>query len=152
MTAKPLLPQQPVTQRGDAPSRELVEVIQRIVADTLALNGIEATNAANAPGEPPRFFPRAWVNFNGTGTVAIRASGNVSSVTDLGVGLYRVNFTTAKPDADYAVIVSSKEDPGVASPAPFIVAQTTTDVTVDIRRSTTGVSFDPSIVCVTVFR
>jgi hypothetical protein len=46
---------------------------------------------------------RAWVNFNGTGTVAIRASGNVSSITDGGVGIYTVNFTTAMPDANYAV-------------------------------------------------
>ena len=44
---------------------------------------------------------RAWVNFNGTGTVAIRASGNVSSITDNGTGDYTVNFTTAMPDADY---------------------------------------------------
>jgi hypothetical protein len=45
---------------------------------------------------------RAWVNFNGTGTVAIRSSGNVSSITDDGVGQYRVNFTTAMPDANYS--------------------------------------------------
>jgi len=45
---------------------------------------------------------RAWVNFNGTGTVAIRASGNVSSITDNGTGHYTVNFTTAMPDANYA--------------------------------------------------
>lgn len=44
---------------------------------------------------------RAWVNFNGTGTVAIRASFNVSSITDNGVGDYTVNFTTAMPDANY---------------------------------------------------
>tara|TARA_R110000803_G_C11849541_1_gene305692 strand:- start:42 stop:737 length:696 start_codon:yes stop_codon:yes gene_type:complete len=46
---------------------------------------------------------RAWVNFNGTGTVAIRDSGNVSSITDNGTGNYTVNFTTAMPDANYAV-------------------------------------------------
>ena len=46
---------------------------------------------------------RAWVNFNGTGTVAIRASGNVSSITDNGTGDYTVNFTTAMVDANYAV-------------------------------------------------
>jgi hypothetical protein len=48
---------------------------------------------------------RAWVNFNGTGTVAIRASGNVSSITDLGVGNYRVNFTTAMSDANYSATI-----------------------------------------------
>ena len=46
---------------------------------------------------------RAWVNFNGTGTVAIRASGNVSSITDNGTGDYNINFTTAMTDANFAV-------------------------------------------------
>jgi hypothetical protein len=46
---------------------------------------------------------RAWVNFNGTSTVAIRASANVTSITDNGTGDYTVNFTTAMPDANYAV-------------------------------------------------
>ncbi len=50
---------------------------------------------------------RAWVNFNGTGTVAIRASGNVTSITDNGTGDYTVNFTNAMPDADYSVSGSS---------------------------------------------
>jgi hypothetical protein len=45
---------------------------------------------------------RAWVNFNGSGTVAIRASGNVSSITDNGVGNYTANFATAMPDTNYA--------------------------------------------------
>jgi hypothetical protein len=45
---------------------------------------------------------RAWVNFDGIGTVAIRASGNVSSVTDNGTGQYTVNFSTAMPDTNYA--------------------------------------------------
>jgi hypothetical protein len=51
----------------------------------------------------PQFACRAWVNFNGTGTVAIRASGNVSSITDNGTGDYTVNFITAMPDANYMV-------------------------------------------------
>lgn len=54
-------------------------------------------------GSAPIYGVRAWVNFNGTGTVAIRASGNVSSITDNGIGDYTVNFTTAMPDANYAV-------------------------------------------------
>jgi hypothetical protein len=45
---------------------------------------------------------KAWVNFNGIGTVSIRSSGNVSSITDNGVGDYTVNFTTAMPNASYA--------------------------------------------------
>jgi len=50
---------------------------------------------------------RAWVNFNGTGVVAIRASGNVSSITDNGTGNYTVNFTTAMPDANYSMVLTS---------------------------------------------
>ena len=58
----------------------------------------------NASGSAPVYACRAWVNFNGTGTPAIRASGNVSSITDNGTGDYTVNFTTAMQDADYAVV------------------------------------------------
>lgn len=50
---------------------------------------------------------RAWVNFNGTGTVAIRASGNVSSITDNGTGDYTVNFTAALTDANYAPVINA---------------------------------------------
>jgi hypothetical protein len=50
---------------------------------------------------------RAWVNFNGTGTVAIRASGNVSSITDNGTGNYTINFTTAMPNANYATPIGA---------------------------------------------
>jgi len=46
---------------------------------------------------------RAWVNFDGTGTPAIRASGNVSSITDLGTGQYTVNMTNALPDVNYSI-------------------------------------------------
>jgi hypothetical protein len=54
-------------------------------------------------GSAPIYGARAWVNFNGTGTVAIRASGNVSSITDNGTGDYTVNLTTAMADANYSV-------------------------------------------------
>jgi hypothetical protein len=53
---------------------------------------------------------RAWVNFNGTGTVAIRASGNVSSITDNNTGDYTVNFSNAMPDASFAVHVTGTEN------------------------------------------
>ena len=64
---------------------------------------------------------RAWVNFNGTGVVAIRASGNVSSITDVGVGDYTVNFTTAMVDTNYTVVTSA----GRSSAADY--GATTTD-------------------------
>ena len=60
--------------------------------------------ALNATGAAPIYASRAWVNFNGTGTVAIRASGNVSSITDNGVGDYTVNLTTAMPDVNYSFL------------------------------------------------
>jgi hypothetical protein len=50
------------------------------------------------------FGVRAWVNFNGTGTVAIRDSGNVSSITDNGTGNYTVNFTNNMPDVNYCMV------------------------------------------------
>lgn len=52
------------------------------------------------------FMCRAWVNFNGTGTVAIRGSGNVSSITDLGTGSYTVNINSPMPDTNYATFVT----------------------------------------------
>jgi hypothetical protein len=62
---------------------------------------------ATPTGSAPSYTCRAWVNFNGTGTVAIRASGNVSSITDNGTGDYTVNFTTAMPDANYSANCST---------------------------------------------
>ena len=53
---------------------------------------------------------RAWVNFNGTGTVAIRSSLNVSSVTDLGTGNYRVNFSSAFTDTNYCLTGTASEE------------------------------------------
>lgn len=58
-------------------------------------------------GTAPVYAARAWVNFNGTGTVAIRASGNVTSITDNNIGDYTVNFTTAMPDANYSYNVTA---------------------------------------------
>ena len=52
------------------------------------------------------YFCRAWVLFDGTGTVVIRASGNVSSITDNGTGNYTVNFSTAMPDANYSAVAT----------------------------------------------
>ena len=73
------------------------------IANDLTVTGSSPTPDAlsTASGSAPSYSARAWVNFNGTGTVAIRASGNVSSITDNGAGDYTVNFTTAMPDANY---------------------------------------------------
>jgi hypothetical protein len=66
---------------------------------------------------------RAWVNFNGTGTVAIRASGNVSSITDNGTGDYTVNFSTAMPDASYSPVITASGDTTTWSTAVGLFTQ-----------------------------
>ena len=63
---------------------------------------------------------KAWVNFNGTGTVAIRASYNVTSITDNGTGAYTVNFSTAMPDANYSVAGVVKEFDGATASAVWL--------------------------------
>lgn len=73
------------------------------VATVKSLNTLPPA-VQNSSGTEIGTFCRAWVNFNGTGTVAIRASFNVSSITDNGTGDYTVNFTTAMPDANYSLV------------------------------------------------
>lgn len=65
-------------------------------------DGTNSTSSTNAI----KGSAKAWVNFNGTGTVAIRASYNVSSITDNGTGNYTVNFTNAMSDTNYSVVGS----------------------------------------------
>jgi hypothetical protein len=74
---------------------------------TLATLATSATALTTASGSAPSYSARAWVNFDGTGTISIRASGNVSSISDLGAGVYGVNFSTAMQDANYCVQVAS---------------------------------------------
>jgi hypothetical protein len=81
------------------------------------------------------------VNFNGTGTVAIRASGNVSSITDNATGDYTVNFATAMPDANYASASIGYHVTGVTEgpvDAYYTVPQTTTSIRIQFRGNTGG--------------
>jgi hypothetical protein len=111
----------------------------------------------NASGNAPIYACRAWVNFNGTGTVAIRASGNVSSVTDNNTGDYTVNFTTAMPDANYSVSGMAR---GNNTTDSAIIGQssnsifTTSAVQVITARAGTGGStvMDASFASISVFR
>ena len=80
------------------------------ITELSTANNTRTKTALNASGSAPIYACRAWVNFNGTGTVAIRASGNVSSITDNGVGDYTVNFTTAMVDTNYSIVSSGRED------------------------------------------
>ena len=107
----------------------------------------------NVTGAAPVYACRAWVNFNGTGTVAIRASGNVSSITDHGTGQYTVNFTTALPDADYSANITGGEGGFMCRTADDITARTTT--TLRMRLFSDGANntlADSAFVQVNVFR
>ena len=98
---------------------------------------------------------RAWVNFDGTGTVVIRASGNVSSITDDGTGSYTVNFTTAMPDANYCVSLSSDTNASGGLNAFSAGAPTTSGVpvyTYGIAGGGAGAYRDTSRVYVAIFR
>lgn len=95
----------------------------------------------------------AWVNFNGTGTVAIRSSYNVSSITDNGTGDYTVNFATALADANYGVVSSG----GAAATngnrsiltASYLAATTSVRITSVVSSNLT--SNDTDVIAVAVF-
>jgi hypothetical protein len=104
---------------------------------------------------------RAWVNFNGTGTVAIRGSGNVSSITDGGTGTYTVNFTTAMPDTNYAAIATSEGDPAFTAQVSIMffnrttnakVSATTSAFTFSNVRASDSTPIDNAVLSVSVFR
>lgn len=111
-------------------------------------------------GSAPSYTARAWVNFNGTGTVAIRNSGNVSSITDNGVGDYTVNFTTSLPDANYAMSGSGRFDTtNIDGNAPFVgfrrssSALSASSANIMVLQATTPPApFDCDVVTVAFFR
>ena len=121
----------------------------KIVDGTIAaadLNGAQS-------GSAPIFGLRAWVNFNGTGTVAILGSGNVSSVTDNNLGDYTISFVTAMSDTNYAVVASAAGSGG-SDPAAWInnAVYTTSSVRITTGFSSTGNLADASIVNIMVIR
>jgi hypothetical protein len=89
------------------------------------------------------------VNFNGTGTVAINASGNVTSITDGGTGTYTVNLTTAMPDANYAAVVSCGFS---AQSARADLTGKTSSACPVITHSGNGTNTDSNNVSVSIFR
>lgn len=97
---------------------------------------------------------RAWVNFNGTGTVAIRASGNVSSITDNGTGNYTVNFTSAMPDTNYAFTFGGTDSIGDNAFPNFDTGQngTVSTTQLQVRSDYQGTLYDMVRVCVSIFR
>ena len=109
-------------------------------------------------GSAPIYGCRAWVNFDGSGAPSIRASGNVSSITDNGVGDYTINFTTAMPDANYAMVGSSyglqDDSHGVQpqSASAFTASSVRVNVLTDEGTVNGGVPFDSPLISVIILR
>jgi hypothetical protein len=102
---------------------------------------------------------RAWVNFDGTGTPSIRASGNVSSITDGGAGLYTVNFTTAMPDANYCPVIGTSLSTAnngmianIFNDNSTPIAPTTSGFTLMIARRSDGTPLDSIYLTAAIFR
>lgn len=123
--------------------------------DASSLTGIPAPAAlSTASGSAPSYSARAWVNFNGTGTVAIRDSGNVSSITDNGIGDYTINFTTSMPDANYSVSycggVSGEQ--GGSDPIADMVTLSTGSLRTTTNNADSGAVRDYSVQTFAIFR
>jgi|11_taG_2_1085331.scaffolds.fasta_scaffold08921_5 hypothetical protein len=69
----------------------------------------DALTLFNASGSAPVYACRSWVNFYAVGSIIIRDSGNVSSITDRGTGLYTVNLTTSMTDNNYATLATAQD-------------------------------------------
>ena len=111
----------------------------------------------NATGTAPIYACRAWVNFNGTGTPAIRASGNCSSLVDNGVGDYTINFTNAMIDANYSVAasgnISSYDRTFISIPITgFTYSNSSVRILANAYNGTSFISGDTQITNVTIFR
>jgi hypothetical protein len=102
----------------------------------------------------PAYGCRAWINFNGTGTPAIRGSANVSSITDVNVGRYELNLVTAMPDTNYSV-AGTCDGFGVANSGAVVSSvdrgNTTTKVALFIQDNA-GNAQDFSTIMASVFR
>lgn len=108
------------------------------------MSTLKVTTIQNLSGTEV-YTAKAWVNFNGTGTVAIRASGNVSSITDNGTADYTVNFTVAMSDANYAAI-------GMNSAQVYTSVKTGTTPTTSAVSLVIGGVSDASYMYVAIFR
>ena len=114
---------------------------------TIKVNTIKDTSGTEV------YTAKAWVNFNGTGTVAIRAAGNVSSITDNGVGDYTVNFTTAMVDTNYSISMTIGGTASAYMSRDFSDGTARTTSSIRVSTIDTGVAVvDPAQVSVTIFR
>jgi hypothetical protein len=97
---------------------------------------------------------KAWVNFDGTGTPAIRGSFNVSSITDNGTGDYTVNFTTAMPNANYSALVTAGVTGNASGSNPEFYGKVSNFLTSSVGancRAATGGASDAAVMCVSAF-
>ena len=95
---------------------------------------------------------KAWVNFDGTGTVAIRASFNVSSITDNGTGDYTVNFTTTLAAANYCAIVTCSDDSNNYGPSGEIKTRATGSLRFETRYQGNNTLYDHAECHAAIFR
>jgi hypothetical protein len=117
-------------------------------------------NTWQNPDGTQNYKCRAWVTFNGTGTPAIRASGNVSSITDNGTGDYTVNFTTAMQDINYCTTGACQRVNGGSDVIFGIYANDSNGAAVDPTTTQArvtmsnfqNVAIDSAFVCVAFFR
>lgn len=128
------------------------------MAGTLTISTLsDGTNSTSATNLV-RGACQAWVNFNGTGTVAIRGSYNVSSITDNGTGNYQVNFTNAMTDTNYSAVASARPTANYAEftyIAPTAISGVYSTSAVTIRTAVASPSIveaDCDIVTVAIFR
>ena len=144
----------PITIDGSGTITGASTLATTVASPTLTTPNINSAQFATVTGTAPIYPCRAWVNFNGTGTVAIRASGNVSSITDNGVGDYTVNFTTAMPDANYAVNGTTSANAGATFTGLNIKTGTTptTSAVVVTTFTGSGTAQDYSFVNISIFR
>jgi hypothetical protein len=108
----------------------------------------------NAGGSAPVYGCRAWVNFNGSGVVAIRGSGNVSSITDNGIGDYTINLATALTDVNYSLSLACRNevnDGDTAINVKRLTTPTSSSVTIQCTRFNNGEQ-DPAFVYAQFFR
>jgi hypothetical protein len=124
------------------------------------------SNTANTPpviqdanGTQVGTLCRAWVNFNGGGTVAIRGAFNVSSITDNGVGAYVVNIINSMPDTNYAVTITGRflggagsTTAGGACALDTSISTTVTTIPIITVTKDTVSRIDNPEVCVAIFR
>jgi len=108
----------------------------------------------STPAEIASGRAKAWVNFDGTGTVAIRASYNVSSITDNGTGDYTVNFTTAMADANYVMSGMQGTNSGASATTTGIAQAnpTTSSIRFNTIRTDTSATIDLLFVHAAIFR